>query len=233
MCHGFLGKFLERPFRAYQFTGHTISSVVFICIDQPLAIQCRATVGTHLCLWPCTDAPSSSCSDFTSSCEFGTRNHLQSLSLFGKLSHYLPSIAFSSLWLIVSQQLFLHPNLWNPLTSTGRDGAFMMYPLYKKRLLDYYQRYFFPLTNSFKIVFLFFLSPCKLCIAKYEIFTKYYLVAFSIKFFDFTKQIVYNCAALLPNGHPGETSLALRLSYIFSLNNSWSQGMLRAVNINQ
>lgn len=99
-------------------------------------------------------ASGSSCPDFISSCGFSTRNHLQSFITHQEdLTHYLPSTHFTTLWPVVFWQLVLHPNLWNPLTSAGTDGAFMMYPLCEKALLDYHQRnIFFHCVTLFKFL---------------------------------------------------------------------------------
>lgn len=64
------------------------------------------------------------------------------------------------------------------------------------------------------------LPVCKLYILGYEIFSKHNFDSLSSRDLYFTKQIVYNCAPLLPNGYPEGMLLALRFNHIFSTNNS-------------
>lgn len=64
------------------------------------------------------------------------------------------------------------------------------------------------------------LPVCKLYILGNEIFNKHNFDALSSRDLNFTKQIVYNCTPLLPNGYPGGMLLALRFNHMFSTNSS-------------
>lgn len=63
------------------------------------------------------------------------------------------------------------------------------------------------------------LLVCKLYILGYEIFNKHNFDALPPRNIYFTKQIVYTCAPLLPNGYPGGCSWLWDSNHIFSTNN--------------
>ena len=60
---------------------------------------------------------------------------------------------------------------------------------------------------------------CKLYFLGYEIFNIHNFDALQSRDLCFSKQIVYNCALLLPNVYPGGMLLVLWLNHIFPTNN--------------